>query len=53
LVDFNDIYGKGKEERKEGAKRTRRGRGGAKKTETAEATKDEAPKSQTTTTAEE
>src|SRR5678809_775452 len=27
LVDFNDIYGKGKEERKEGAKRTRRGRG--------------------------
>ena len=27
LVDFNDIYGKGKEERREGAKRTRRGRG--------------------------
>jgi large subunit ribosomal protein L17 len=26
LVDFNEIYGKGKEERKEGAKRTRRGR---------------------------
>jgi large subunit ribosomal protein L17 len=34
LVDFNEIYGKGKEERKEGAKRTRRGRtGGTKKTE--------------------
>jgi len=32
LVDFNEIYGKGKEERKEGARRTRRGRGGAKKT---------------------
>src|SRR5438874_3110076 len=32
LVDFNEIYGKGKQERKEGAKRTRRGRGGAKKT---------------------
>ena len=29
LVDFNEIYG-GKEERKEGAKRTRRGRGGKK-----------------------
>jgi large subunit ribosomal protein L17 len=33
LVDFNEIYGKGKAEVKEGAKRTRRGRGG-KKTET-------------------
>ena len=41
LVDFNEIYGKGKEERKEGAKRTRRGRGG-KKTETADASKEEA-----------
>ncbi|HYC39152.1 MAG TPA: 50S ribosomal protein L17 [Chitinophagaceae bacterium] len=30
LVDFNEIYGKGREERKEGAKRTRRGRGGKK-----------------------
>jgi len=30
LVDFNEIYGKGKEERKEGAKRTRRGRSGKK-----------------------
>src|SRR6476469_8373306 len=27
LVDFNDIYGKGKEERKEGAKRTSRAGG--------------------------
>src|SRR4029077_4893574 len=50
LVDFNEIYGKGKEERKEGAKRTRRGRGsaGAKKIETTEAAKGEA----TTTTEE-
>lgn len=32
LVDFNEIYGKGKEEKKEGAKRTRRGR--SKKVET-------------------
>ena len=40
LVDFNEIYGKGKsEERKEGAKRTRRSRStGAKKSETAETT---------------
>ena len=30
LVDFNDIYGKGKGEQKEAAKRTRRGRGGKK-----------------------
>jgi|SRR5215831_17035828 len=30
LVDFNEIYGKGKGEIKEGAKRTRRGRGGKK-----------------------
>jgi large subunit ribosomal protein L17 len=55
LVDFNEIYGKGKEERKEGAKRTRRGRGsaGAKKAETTEAAKEEAPKAQATTTTEE
>ncbi len=32
LVDFNEIYGKGKQEMKEGAKRTRRGRGGKKVT---------------------
>jgi large subunit ribosomal protein L17 len=40
LVDFNEIYGKGKEEAKEPAKRTRRGRAGKKaepKSETAEA----------------
>ena len=30
LVDFNEIYGKGKDERKEGGKRTRRGRSGKK-----------------------
>ena len=30
LVDFNDIYGKGKGEQKEAGKRTRRGRGGKK-----------------------
>src|SRR5689334_7431455 len=40
LVDFNEIYGKGKEERKEGAKRTRRGRG-AKKADATEAAKEE------------
>ncbi len=33
LVDFNEIYGKGKGEQKEAAKKTRRGRGGAKKAE--------------------
>ncbi|MBD0332871.1 MAG: 50S ribosomal protein L17 [Chitinophagaceae bacterium] len=33
LVDFNEIYGKGKEEKKEGVKRTRRA--GRKKTATA------------------
>src|SRR6266487_2625608 len=44
LVDFNDIYGKGKEERKEGAKRTRRGRSKktTAKTEVAESTEEEA-----------
>jgi large subunit ribosomal protein L17 len=31
LVDFNEVYGKTKEEGKEGAKRTRRGRSSAKK----------------------
>jgi large subunit ribosomal protein L17 len=35
LVDFNEVYGKGKQEKKEGAKRTRRA-GGAKKKATAE-----------------
>ncbi len=33
LVDFNEIYGKGKGEVKEGAKRTRRGKGAGKKAE--------------------
>ena len=33
LVDFNEIYGKGREERREGTRRTRRGRGGSKKSE--------------------
>jgi large subunit ribosomal protein L17 len=39
LVDFNDIYGKGREEKKETTKRTRRAGGGKKKAEapTAEA----------------
>jgi large subunit ribosomal protein L17 len=37
LVDFNEIYGKGKQERKEGAKRTRRAGGGKKKAEGTEA----------------
>ena len=45
LVDFNEIYGKGKEERREGAKRTRRGRGG-KKTK-AEAEVEETEKEET------
>src|ERR1700704_810939 len=31
LVDFNEIYGKGKEDKKEGAKRTRRAGGSRKK----------------------
>ncbi len=38
LVDFNEIYGKGKGEEKTGAKRTRRSGGGKKKAEAAEAT---------------
>jgi large subunit ribosomal protein L17 len=35
LVDFNEIYGKGKGEAREAAKKTRRSRGGSKKTATA------------------
>ena len=35
LVDFNEIYGKGKGEAKEAAKKTRRSRGGSKKAEAA------------------
>jgi len=41
LVDFNEIYGKGKTEKKEGAKRTRRA-GGARKKATTEAPAGEA-----------
>jgi len=37
LVDFNDIYGKGKGEAKEGAKKTRRSRSTTKKTDEAKA----------------
>jgi large subunit ribosomal protein L17 len=37
LVDFNEIYGKGKEQKKEGAKRTRRA-GGSRKKATTETT---------------
>ena len=33
LVDFNEVYGKGREEKKEGAKRTRRAGGAKKKAE--------------------
>ncbi len=36
LVDFNEIYGKGIDTKKEGAKRTRRAGGSRKKTETSE-----------------
>ncbi len=46
LVDFNEIYGKGKGEAAAPAKKTRRA-GGAKKK--AEATADEAPAAETTT----
>lgn len=38
LVDFNEIYGKGKDEKKEGTKRTRRAGGSRKKATTDEAT---------------
>jgi large subunit ribosomal protein L17 len=37
LVDFNEIYGKGKAEKKEGAKRTRRAGGARKKAASTEA----------------
>jgi len=42
LVDFNEIYGKGKGEVKEGAKKTRRSRAKKSATETAEETAAEA-----------
>jgi large subunit ribosomal protein L17 len=44
LVDFNEIYGKGRQEKKEGAKRTRRAGGSRKK---AEGTETAAPAAQT------
>lgn len=47
LVDFNEVYGKGKGEQKEAAKKTRRGRGGKK----AEATPAEEPKAEESTEA--
>ena len=37
LVDFNEVYGKGREEKKEATKRTRRAGGGKKKAAEAEA----------------
>lgn len=46
LVDFNEIYGKGKVEKKEGAKRTRRAGGAKKKAE------ETAPAPETSTTQE-
>ncbi len=49
LVDFNEIYGKGKTEKKEGAKRTRRAGGAKKKADAAEtATAAETPAAETT-----
>lgn len=53
LVDFNEIYGKGVEEKKEGAKRTRRTGGARKKadTTTAEANTTAAPAEETATPA--
>jgi large subunit ribosomal protein L17 len=51
LVDFNEIYGKGKTEKKEGAKRTRRAGGSRKKaadtTATTEATEATTPAAET------
>ena len=46
LVDFNEVYGKGREERKEGARRTRRGRG-TRKAESAAAEATAQPTAQT------
>ncbi|WP_127131992.1 50S ribosomal protein L17 [Pseudoflavitalea rhizosphaerae] len=43
LVDFNEIYGKGKGEVKEAAKKTRRSRSTAKKADSTEAAAPEAP----------
>lgn len=43
LVDFNEVYGKGKEQKKEGAKRTRRAGGAKKKAETTSENAGETP----------
>src|SRR6476661_7085246 len=43
LVDFNEIYGKGKTEKKEGAKRTRRAGGARKKATDEQAAETAAP----------
>lgn len=55
LVDFNEIYGKGKTEKKEGAKRTRRAGGARKKateeTSTEAATTTETPAAENATEA--
>lgn len=51
LVDFNEIYGKGKVEKKEGAKRTRRA-GGAKKKAAESAPAADAPTPSATETTE-
>jgi large subunit ribosomal protein L17 len=48
LVDFNEIYGKGKAEKKEGAKRTRRAGGTRKKTTETTAAKAEETAPETT-----
>jgi large subunit ribosomal protein L17 len=53
LVDFNEIYGKGKEEKKETGKRTRRAGGSRKKAAPAEgATTEAAPATEATAAAE-
>lgn len=49
LVDFNEIYGKGKGEQKEAARKTRRSRSGA--TKKADATAPEAPQAEEATEA--
>jgi large subunit ribosomal protein L17 len=49
LVDFNEVYGKGREEKKEATKRTRRAGGGKKKAAEAEApTAEAAPAAEAT-----
>jgi large subunit ribosomal protein L17 len=52
LVDFNEIYGKGKEEKKETAKRTRRAGGGKKKATEGEGATETAPSAEAAATPE-